>query len=131
MSVPGEVLTPLYKTEAAWENDFRKLKGLVRKFNRYKGKLSDPEMLYEAFRASDVLSYAIERLYTYAHLRSDEDTGNSQNRARVDRISALSAEIGGDTAWFEPELSALPEEQFKALLKSPVPSDFFQSPAVK
>ena len=113
-------LTPLYKTEAAWEKDFRKLKGLVRKFNRYKGKLSDPEMLYEAFRASDVLSYAIERLYTYAHLRSDEDTGNSQNRARVDRISALSAEIGGDTAWFEPELSALPEEQFKALLKSPV-----------
>ena len=113
-------LTPLYKTEAAWEKDFKKLRALVRKFNQYKGKLSDPQMLYEAFRASDTLSLAMEQLYTFAHLRSDEDTGNSENRARVDRISALSSEIGGETAWFEPELSALPEEQFKALLKAPV-----------
>ena len=113
-------LTPLYKTEAAWEKDFKKLRALVRKFNQYKGKLSDPQMLYEAFRASDTLSLAMEQLYTFAHLRSDEDTGNSENRARVDRISALSSEIGGETSWFEPELSALPEEQFKALLKAPV-----------
>ncbi|MBR2439452.1 MAG: oligoendopeptidase F [Lentisphaeria bacterium] len=113
-------LTPLYKTGAAWEKDFKKLRALVRDFNQYKGKLSDPQMLYEAFRASDKLSLAVEKLYTFAHLRSDEDTGNSENRARVDRISALSSEIGGETAWFEPELSALPEEQFKALLKAPV-----------
>ena len=113
-------LTPLYKTGAAWEKDFKKLHALVRDFNQYKGKLSDPQMLYEAFRASDKLSLAVEKLYTFAHLRSDEDTGNSENRARVDRISALSSEIGGETAWFEPELSALPEEQFKALLKAPV-----------
>ena len=113
-------LTPLYKNNSAWEKDFKKLRGLVRKFNQYKGKLSDPQMLFEAFKASDTLSLAVERLYTFAHLRSDEDTGNSENRARVDRISALSSEIGGETAWFEPELSALPEEQFKALLKAPV-----------
>ena len=113
-------LTPLYKTEAGWEKDFKKLRGLVRKFNYYKGKLSDPQMLLEAFRASDKLSLAMEQLYTFAHLLSDEDTGNSANRARVDRINALSAEIGGDTAWFEPELSALPEETFRTLLKSPV-----------
>ena len=113
-------LTPIYKTEAAWEKDFKKLRSLVRNFNQYKGKLSDPQMLFEAFRASDTLSLAVEKLYTYAHLRSDQDTGNSENRARVDRISALSSEIGGETAWFEPELSALPEEQFKALLKAPV-----------
>ena len=113
-------LSPLYKTDAAWEKDYKKLRGLVKKFNQYKGKLADPQMLYEAFQASDTLSLAMERLYTFAHLRSDEDTGNSANRSRVDRISALSSEIGGDTAWFEPELSALPEEQFKALLKSPI-----------
>ena len=113
-------LTPLYKTEADWEKEFRKLRGYVRKFNQYKGKLSDPEMLFAAFKASDELSLVMERLYTFAHLRSDEDTGNSANRARVDRISALSSEIGGETAWFEPELSALPEETFRALLKSPV-----------
>lgn len=113
-------LTPLYKTESAWEKDFKKLRGLVRKFNQYKGKLSDPQMLYDAFRASDALSLAVEQLYTFAHLRSDEDTGNSENRARVDRISALSSEIGGETAWFEPELAALPETQFKALLNSPI-----------
>ena len=49
-------LTPLYKTGAAWEKDFKKLRALVRDFNQYKGKLSDPQMLYEAFRASDKLS---------------------------------------------------------------------------
>lgn len=113
-------LTPLYKTVSDWEKDFKKLRGLMRKFNQYKGKLADPQMLFEAFQASDALSLKAERLYTFAHLRSDQDTGNSENRARVDRISALSSEIGGETAWFEPELSALPEDQFKALLKAPV-----------
>ena len=113
-------LTPLFKTESDWEKALRKLPGLVRKFNRCKGKLSDPEQLLAAFKANDELSLAIERLYTYAHLKSDEDTAHSGNRARVDRISALSAEIGGDTAWFEPELSAMPEETFRSLLKSPI-----------
>ncbi|MBR4883711.1 MAG: oligoendopeptidase F, partial [Lentisphaeria bacterium] len=83
-------LSPIYKDTETWEKDFKKLKGLVKKFNQFKGKLADPQMLYEAFRASDKLSLAIEYLYTFAHLRSDEDTGNSENRARVDRISALS-----------------------------------------
>lgn len=113
-------LTPLYSSAQAWEKDFKKLKGMVRKFNQYKGKLSDPQMLYEAFRASDELSLLMDQLFTFASLRSDEDTGNSANRARMDRISATASEIGGETAWFEPELTALPEDQFKQLLKAPV-----------
>ena len=42
-----------------------------------------------------------------------EDTGISENRGRVDRISAKSAQIGGDTAWFEPEIMAIPGETLK------------------
>ena len=36
-----------------------------------------------AFQADDELGLVLERLYVYAHLKADEDTGNSANRARL------------------------------------------------
>lgn len=114
-------LSPLYPAPEAWEEDFRKLDSLLQKYLSFQGHLADsPETLRDALKAGDELDLLEERLYVYAHLKSDENTADSENSGRLDRISGKAAEIAGQTAWFEPELMAIPPERFEEFRNSPV-----------
>ncbi|MDY5696121.1 MAG: hypothetical protein SPK75_07090, partial [Victivallales bacterium] len=63
-------LTKMYPTNEDWEKDFRKIDSLVRKFQKFKGHLADsPATLAKAFQAEDELSFLLEKLHTFAHLR--------------------------------------------------------------
>ncbi len=114
-------LSRLYADDAQWEKDFTEIDDEVKAFLKFKGRLAEsPETLLAAFQADDELGLVLERLYVYAHLKADEDTGNSANRARLDRISAKHAWIGGECAWFQPELIAMDEKVFERYCNSPV-----------
>ena len=114
-------LSALYADAEAWEKDFRKLGGKLKKLLRFKGRLGDSaKTLKQAFEAEDELGYLEGRLAVYASLRHDEDVTDPANSARRDRISAMGSKIEGETAWIEPELLALPKEKFRAFRKSPV-----------
>ncbi len=114
-------LTCLYASDEAWEADFRKLDELLADFMQYKGHLGDsPETLKKAFEASDALSRLEEKVYVYAHLRHDEDTSDSVYSALKGRIEAKGAGIGGQTAWFDPELMSIEKERFQAFRNDPV-----------
>ena len=121
--VPQEMtwdLEVLYKNTDEWENDFKAIPALVEKFMAYKGRLAESAAtLRDAIATEDEMERLAEKVYVYAHLRSDEDTGNSENRSRVDRAQSLFAEISGKTAWFDPEIMAIPENKMDELLISP------------
>ena len=96
-------LQAIYENNQAWEEDFNKLDGKLTAAAAFQGKLAGgAEVLKAAFEAVDDLERLAEKLYVYSHLRTDEDTGNSENRARQDRIEAKFAEISVMMAWFEP-----------------------------
>lgn len=110
-------LTPLYVSDAEWEKDYSALDDMLRKFLETKGHLADsPEVLKAAFEADDALSLVMERLFVYAHLKADEDTGDAAGQTRLDRITAKSAELSGECAWFQPELLAMDEKRFHEYL---------------
>lgn len=100
-------LTPMYANDDAFEADFAKLAPLCSELESLEGHLLDsPENLLKGIQLSDDVSRLGEKLYVFAHLRSDEDTSNNANRARMDRISGAFAKISGATAFFEPEILA-------------------------
>ena len=108
--VPEELtwdLSLMYANDAEFEVDFAKLAPLCDELAALEGHLLDsPENLLKAIELSDDISRLGEKLYVYAHLKSDEDTSNNPNRARMDRVSAAFAKISGVTAFFEPEILA-------------------------
>jgi len=55
----------------------------------------------------------LEKLYTYAHLRHDENLANDENKARFQKISNFLHDFAAATAWIEPEILALPKDQLK------------------
>ena len=118
--LPEWDLEAIYATPEAWEADFLKIKGLAEEFASYRGKLADgAAVLAEAMEKDDAYSRLAEKVYVYAHLRADENTGISANRARLDRIKSLFAELSPLSAWFMPELSALPDGVIRQYLDAP------------
>lgn len=112
-------LTLLYKTEEEWENDFSSLDSLLADFNTLRGKLSDgPASLKQAYEKSDTLHRQLEKVYVYVHLLSDQDIADSTNMGKLNRVTAKYAEISGETAWFDPEILAMPEEKLKSYIDS-------------
>ncbi len=107
-------LESVYPTPEAWEEDFNTLDGLLKPILALKGKLANAATLAELFRAEDKLYVLIERLMSFAHHREDENTGDSVNQARQQRMMAKYAEIGGLTAWTTPEILSQPLETLEA-----------------
>lgn len=113
-------LEALYPDIAAWEKDFAALEAKAEKFAAYKGRLDEsPAVLKSAIEASDDFDRLAEKVYSYAHLRSDENTSLGVNRARVDRVSSLLSRLSPLETWFTPEIMAIPDARMQELLNAP------------
>lgn len=113
-------LDAIYENIADWEEDFARILPLAESYLQFKGHLADsPEVLLQAIEKSDEIIRIAEKVYVFAHLRSDEDTTNSENKSRLERIEALFAEVSAQMAWFDPEIMAIPEKRMAELLNAP------------
>lgn len=85
----------------------------------FQGKLQEsPETLASALEAFLDIGRQLEKFYTYAHLRHDEEITLDQEKSAFQRASLALHAFGEECAWFEPELLALPEETFTNFLES-------------
>jgi oligoendopeptidase F len=104
-------LESMYADPAAWEAEFETIEPLVTPIESMRGKLNSAHAVRALFEARTRLDRMIEKLYVYAHLREDENTGDSKNQARMARIRTKYVQISGRLAWIEPELLAHSEDE--------------------
>ncbi len=64
------------------------------------------------------LDERLSKLYTYVFLKHDEDLNNDIWKAFSQKISFLYQDFAQNSAWIEPELLSLDENQFKTFLES-------------
>ncbi len=119
LNLPEWNLDAIYPDDSQWEVDFGMIRTLAAHFAAYRGRLSEsPSILEKAFAALDAFKRLGEKVYMYARLRSDENTADSTNLARLNRVCALLADLSETSSWFEPEIMAIPETQMTVYLKS-------------
>jgi oligoendopeptidase F len=112
-------LESIYSNEAHWEEDFSRLEAMIPQLEGLMGTLGQSaEMLLHALRQRDAAQQLLDQLYVYAFLRQAEDTTNSHYQALTGRITTLYARLGAATAFFEPEILAIPDEQLQEFLQS-------------
>ena len=61
----------------------------------------------------------LSKLYTYAHLRHDEDVANDAAKGAYARIMSLLYAFKQEMAWVEPEILKSSESQLKQLIEDP------------
>ena len=117
-------VSALYADRAAWNRDFSILRGEGKEpsfpeLTSYRGCLKNPKDASRFFSAYFDLDRHLSKLYTYAHLRFDEDLGNDPFKSDYGRITQLFHAFGLETSWVEPEILSLSDDEFQILLKHP------------
>ena len=100
----------IYKSSDDFEKDFEALKKEAPKLKDLEGKLNDPQNILEYLKYSEKMNRLAEKLYVYSHLKSDEDTANNENQARMSKIDSYMADFSSYSAYFVPEILSLGEE---------------------
>ena len=99
----------VYKDTDDFESDFSRLKEFVPKLKEFSGKLGHGKNLLHFEKLNEEASRIAEKLYVYAHQRSDEDTANTEFQILKSKIDTYLAEFKSSTAFFVPEILELPE----------------------
>ncbi len=115
--VPVELtwdLTTIYVNDDEWEKAFNAAAEKITDFKKYEGTLDQGAQAFqEALETMLAVFREVSVVYTYAHLKNDQDTGNSTYQAMSDRALTLVTSATEASSWFEPELLELPEEQLE------------------
>lgn len=120
----------LYPNLEAWKKDFSELtkgkseKGCWPHIGNYQGKIGeDSTKLTSLLNDTLEIERQLYKLYTYAHLRHDEDVANETYKEAYDRISLLYYDFQNETSWVQPEILQLPEKTLETYLKDAKLSD--------
>jgi len=110
-------LTPLFNDDAAWESFYSELEKEIEAYDNYKGRLKDSvAFLKEAIEFHLSVSRRIEKLYTYAHLKSDEDKANQHYLGCYQKAVNLYTRASERASFLVPEIQAIPDEAMGVFL---------------
>ncbi len=118
-------LSSLYQNVDAWNVEFTQGKNNLEKVQSFSGNLTtSAKHLAEGLQCYLDSRRQIEKLYTYAHLKSDEDTSNTENLGRLQKAIGLYAELSSVSSYIAPELLALEESTLASYLKEECLKDY-------
>ncbi|MEK5522363.1 oligoendopeptidase F [Heyndrickxia sporothermodurans] len=110
-------LEDIFASDDLWAKEYKDVKTLLPKADQFKGKLGESaDQLYEALKFQDEVSERLGKLYTYAHMRNDQDTGNSFYQGQESQMRSLLAEAGSVFAYLVPEILSIEENKLKSFI---------------
>ncbi len=113
-------LTPLFPGTAEWEDLYTKIERDIERYDGYAGRLAEsPALFREALEFDLDTGRALERIYTYAHLKSDEDTADQAAMGLLQRAMNLYRRASERSSFMTPEIQALPEPVVESYLADP------------
>ena len=111
-------LKPLFKTDEKWKTLFDDIEHKLESYSNFKGRLNDSLAVFvDAIEFDSTISREVEKLYTYAHLKSDEDKSNQFYLGLHQRALNLVTRASELSSYLTPEIQALPDDIIGAYLK--------------
>jgi len=108
----------VFPSVEAWESEFQRVDSILPGLTTYQGRLSEsPATLKEALASSTEASVAVSKIYLYAAMQASGDTSDQAAAALSSRAHGLYARYGAASAFYEPELLAMPPETITTWLE--------------
>lgn len=108
-------LSHLYKSNDDFEKDLKMAEKLEKNIEKFKGKLTESDVILEFFKADADLSQVLEKLAVYAFCKKDDNGKDKQNTKNYEIINNFFAKIGEKLAFSKVELSKLDESFLNGL----------------
>ena len=112
-------LSAICRDWSEWSESFASLEAAITAFPAFQGTLSSgADALLAAFTAMDEMGALAYRVWYYASLHYDEDQRNNEINARRQQVQILFARQQQASAWFNPEVLAIPLETIRGWMTS-------------
>ena len=110
-------LSTIFPTDEAFEAELAQVSEEVKKAASMAGHLLDSaDSLLTTTETQLDLMRRIEKLYSYAHMKNDQDTRVAKYQEYQAKGMTLYSDFGQSFAFYEPEFMAITEEQYQAFL---------------
>ena len=110
-------LSTIFPTDEAFEAELAQVSEEVKKAASLTGHLLDSaDSLLTTTEVQLDLMRRIEKLYSYAHMKNDQDTRVAKYQEYQAKGMTLYSDFGQSFAFYEPEFMAITEEQYQAFL---------------
>ncbi len=118
-------LEAIYPSDEAWEEDFKAAQTWPERVASYRGRLAESaEMLAEALKTYFDAHRAMEKVWTYAHLRADEALNNSRYQGMMERARSAWIQLNTASSYLAPEILAISDETMAAWMESPALKEY-------
>lgn len=104
-------LEDIYKTDDVWKAEKERIQEAMQQMGKYKGKLTQSAAtLLEALELNTSLAKEMTRLFSYASMKSDQDTRVTKYAGMKQELQQVFAQYSALTSYIEPELLASLDE---------------------
>jgi oligoendopeptidase F len=118
-------LRPLLQTDEEWEGLFGQVEQKLESYAQFKSHLKDSLAVFkDAIENHLSITREVDRLYTYAHLKSDEDKSNQFYLGMHQRALNLSTRASELSSFLTPEIQSLPDDVIAAYLEDKVIGEY-------
>jgi oligoendopeptidase F len=118
-------LSSLFADDAAWETAFEKWENEISRYDEFRGMLADSARSLAACLEFDTrFERAGERLGTYAHLKTAEDTANSVYQRMMGRYRNVASRAAQAASYIRPEIMDIPPAKMDGFLADSALAEF-------
>lgn len=111
-------LETIFSTDDAWEAEFKKLNDDIPNITKFQHTLGESsDNLLQLFTLQDELSERLGKLYTYSHMRYDQDTTNAFYQAMNQKAESVITLASSTMSYIVPEILQIDEEKISAFLE--------------
>ena len=112
-------LTPLFHTDEAWAELQTTIEWEIGNYSRFNGHLHESaKMLCGCIEFHLSILRRLDRLYTYAQLRSDQDKSDQFYLGMLQQATNLVTRAAESASFITPEIQSIPDDLIEGFLKN-------------
>lgn len=120
-------LEDIFASDELWQEELKKLQQDIPQAEAYKGKLSESaDALYDLLKLQDGLFERLGKLYTYSHMRYDQDTTNSFYQGLNAQAEMVLTQASSVMSYIVPEVLQMDEAKIKQFLEEKEELNFYK-----
>ncbi|WP_174612803.1 oligoendopeptidase F [Virgibacillus ihumii] len=110
-------LEDIFSTDEEWEKELHALKNDLPSIEKFQGKLAESaQNLYDVLKLQDELSERLGKLFTYAHMKNDQDTTNSKYQEMNSKAENVLTVASSSMSYIVPEILMMDESKLDEYL---------------
>ncbi len=110
-------LKDIYKSDSAWEEDFKSVEADLKNYKKYKGSLAkSSSQLLKCLKFDDGIGIKLERLHLYAMLAKDADMRSEKYQSMEERVNYLYSAVAAASSFIRPEIIKIPSAKLKKMI---------------